>query len=377
MLVRRRLVVACALALGGAAIALSALLPASNAAEQAAAAPIPVQAERVMALTGSGAAPGTASAPNGAQNAAFSATIHYDREAQLAFRVPGRIAALPVHVGDRLPRGALVAMIESNPFRAAAIRADAERDRTARTAQRAAALASEGAGAEAQARDSADFARAAAAAADAAGYDLRSTRLVMPFGGLVIAKRGEVGEFAGTAQSLVTVADTGSPLIATAQVPAALAARLRRGQAARVVAGGSNGAGLALAGSIRRLGAAADPRSGLVPVDVALGATNHPLASGAPVSVSFAPDSAGAIAEAGAAVQAAEGTVPAEALLEAQGAAATVYVIDARGFARRRQVRFMGFADRDARIGGLPVGTMVVTKGAGFVHEGQRVEVVR
>ena len=69
--------------------------------------------------------------------------------------------------------------------------------------------------------------------------------------------------------------------------------------------------------------------------------------------------------------------MPAEALLEAQGDSASVYVIDARGIARRRPVRFFGFADRDARIGGLAAGTMVITKGAGFVHDGQRVEVVR
>ncbi len=362
MVSQRRLVVATVLALGAAGFAVTALLPASTAAApDAAAAPIPVQAERVAAFSGNSGAATPASA--------FAATIRYDREAQLAFRVPGRIAAFPVHVGDRLPRGALVAMIEANPFRAAAARADADRDRTARAAQRYAALASEGAGAEAQARDSTDLARAAAASADAAGYDLRSARLVMPFGGLVIAKRGEVGEFAGTGQSLVTVADAGSPLLATAQVPAALAARLQRGQSASV----TSGDGSAITGSIRRLGGAADPRSGLVPVDIAIVGGGRRLASGTPVSVSFAAAMAGQSGANGAD----EGTIPAEALLEAQGNTASVYVIDARGIARRRQVRFYGFTDRDARIGGVAAGTMVITKGAGFVHEGQRVEVVR
>jgi RND family efflux transporter MFP subunit len=364
MVSQRRLVVATVLALGAAGFAVTALLPASTAAApDAAAAPIPVQAERVAALSGSSGAATPASA--------FAATIRYDREAQLAFRVPGRIAAFPVHVGDRLPRGALVAMIEATPFRAAAARADADRDRTARAAQRYTALASEGAGAEAQARDSADLARAAAASADAAGYDLRSARLVMPFGGLVIAKRGEVGEFAGTGQSLVTVADAGSPLLATAQVPAALAARLQRGQSASV----TSGDGSAITGNIRRLGGAADPRSGLVPVDIALsaGGGGRRLASGTPVSVSFAAGLAGQSGAQGTD----EGTIPAEALLEAQGNTASVYVIDARGVARRRQVRFFGFTDRDARIGGVAAGTMVITKGAGFVHDGQRVEVVR
>jgi hypothetical protein len=103
------------------------------------------------------------------------------------------------------------------------------------------------------------------------------------------------------------------------------------------------------------------------------GPTRQRLASGSPVSVRFAAEPSGS----SAATQADEGTIPAEALLEAQGNIASVYVIDARGVARRRQVRFFGFSDRDARIGGLAAGTMVITKGAGFVHDGQRVEVVR
>ena len=54
-----------------------------------------------------------------------------------------------------------------------------------------------------------------------------------------------------------------------------------------------------------------------------------------------------------------------------------VLVIDGKGQARRRQVRFVGFADRDALVEGLPAGLRVITQGAGFIAEGTRVEVTQ
>jgi multidrug efflux pump subunit AcrA (membrane-fusion protein) len=69
-------------------------------------------------------------------------------------------------------------------------------------------------------------------------------------------------------------------------------------------------------------------------------------------------------------------SIPAEALLEAQGTSAHVYVIDAGGIARRRAVRFVGFDDQLARVEGLHAGERVVTMGAGFATDGARLQVV-
>lgn len=302
-----------------------------------------------------------------ATGAGYAATIHHDREAQLGFRVPGRITAYPVRIGDRVARGGLLASIEAAPYAAAAARAQADFDRTRRAAARYAALAQEGAAAAAQAGDGADAARAAEAALRAARYDLGSTRLVMPFAGAVIARRGEVGEVAPAGQAIVTVADTASPLLASVQVPVAVAQALRPGQSASV----RPAAGPTITAHVLRKAAAADSRSGLQQIDLVL-----PPGSGA---VSGTPASASFTGAAGTAAPAtgptAFGSVPAEAVLEAQGERAWVYVIDAGSRARRKAVTLGGFVDRTARIAGLAPGTRLITKGAGFVSEGQRVTV--
>ena len=165
---------------------------------------------------------------------------------------------------------------------------------------------------DASASDSADYA--------APRYDLASTRLEMPFAGVILARKGELGETVAPGQVLVSVADLAAPMIATAQVPADIAATLRVILAGRA----------ALIGHILRIAADADAHSGTVSVDLAIAGANG-LASGMPASVSFALAKPNA-----AAVE-----IPAEALLEAEGEHASVYTIDTQGRARRQPVRFI------------------------------------
>ena len=348
------------LALGTAlaATAAAALWAASgkeSASTPAALAPVPVQMAVVRPE-------GTATA----SGAAFTAVLHHDREARLAFRLPGRIEALPARIGNRLPQGAVVARLEPDVYAAAAQRAAADAARAGRAAERLAGLARDGAAPGAQAGDARDLATAAEAGLAAARADLKATRLTMPFPGTVIERLAEQGEVVGAGQALLTIADTASPLLARAQVPAALAARLRPGQAGTVrLADGRE-----LAARVLRKAAGADARTGLATVELALAGSSGAL-SGAPASVRFPTAASGPDAADG--VQ----RIPAEALIEAQGSTAYVYVIDQGGHARRRPVRLLGLADRDARIAGLPADARVVTLGAGFVRDGQRVEVTR
>lgn len=298
----------------------------------------------------------------------FAATIHYDREAQLAFRVPGRIAAYRARIGDRLTRGAVLATLDPTPYAAAEQRAAANMDRAGRAAGRYAALAQEGAAAGAQALDGADQARAAQAELVAARYDLQSTRLTMPFSGVITARRGETGESVMAGQTLLTVADTGSPLLASAEVPAAQAQDLKAGQMARV----GLADGRTVEARLLRKSAAANAANGLVTVDLVLPTSARAL-SGSAASASFAPSVAPPVPTPPVPVL----RIPVESLLEAQGETAYVYVIDAQGRARRQTVRLLGLVDRDARITGLAPSARVITMGAGFVRHGQKVEVTR
>lgn len=321
------------------------------------AAPVPVSAFTVGAA---GQGPGT-----GDDGTTFAAVVRRDREATLSFRVGGTLADVPVRIGQELPAGTLVAAVDATPYRAGAARAAAEVDRLARAADRYGGLVAAGAVADAQARDTRDGLAGARAALAAARYDVASARLVMPFRGVVITRQVERGETVAPGQPVATVADLSAPLLAAAQVADPVARRLRTGQDVTVTA-----AGLApLAARVLRVAGGSDPRTGTVAVEVALPAGAR-LASGTPVAVRIRLPQPDALQEPAATI-----AIPGEALLGAQGSRASVFVIDARGRARRRVVGFHGFADQSARVSGLAPGTRVITAGAGFVAEGDAVTV--
>jgi len=303
-----------------------------------------------------------APASPGGDDRRFAATLHYDREADLSFRVPGRITDLSLHPGDHIAAGSVVAAIEPTAYAAAAAMRAADAAHSARDADRLAGLVDLGASSPAAAAAARDAAHGSAAALAAARYDLSSTRLRAPYAALVLARSATLGETVPPGQAVVRVADRTSPLLAIADVPAQIAAQLAQGRAAQVWPAGATAP---VSAQIWRIAAGADAHSGLVAVEVRL---NAPLAmaSGSPAAVAFATASAPAQHQ----------RIPAEALIDADARGADVWLIDGAGRARRRHVAFFGFDDRDALVGGLPAGARVITAGAGFVGEGQLVTVI-
>lgn len=307
------------------------------------------------------AAPGEAGA--GAADS-FPATLHRDREARLAFRTGGTIVVLPVRPGERLARGALVAAIDATAQRAAVARAAAEVARLERAAGRYDRLAEAGAVGSAQALDSASALTQARAALAAARHDLADTRVRMPFAGTVRQRHAEVGEVVAPGTPVATVVDDAAPLLAVADLPAQAAAGLRAGAHGWLRLPGQVDP---VPATLLRTPAAADPASGTVRVELRVDRPDG-LVSGQTGSLSLTGP--------GAPVDPSTAVIPAEALLWAKDGRAGVYVIDGQSRARSRVVRFLGVSGDRVRIAGLPVGTRVITTGAGFARDGQPVEAV-
>jgi RND family efflux transporter MFP subunit len=329
-----------------------------SAADDRTAAPAPVEA----IVVGGDSAGGSVTAQRD-----FPAILRRDREANLSFRVGGTLTAVAVRPGMRVAAGSTIAAIDSTAYTAILASRSAEAARLARAADRYARLVPEGAVAEAQALDARDALAAARAAQAIARYDAQSARLVAPFPGVILTRRAEVGETVAPGQPVASIADLRSSMLAVADLPASDAAQLQVGMAAKIIVQGLP----PLSATVLRIAAASDSRSGTVPVDLRLAGTPPALASGTTATARF---------ETRTPAQSSTAPVfniPAGALLEAQRDQGFVFVIDSGGRARRKAVRFLGFADQDARIAGLARGTRVITIGAGFVTEGQLVSVSR
>ncbi|AQR63093.1 hypothetical protein BZG35_16605 [Brevundimonas sp. LM2] len=294
---------------------------------------------------------------------AYPAVIGRDREADLSARVGGSVLAAPLRIGDRIPAGTLVVRLDATPARTARREAQAEVDRLARDDARNERLLPAGAVSTAVRDDTRSALDAARAVLARSRYDEASASVVMPFNGVVLSDGVEVGETVAAGATLLTVADLSSARLARVAVPSAVAADLQRGDRGSVSV---RGYPVPFTAIVRRLGQASDARTGTVQVELTLDGADT-IASGTVASATF---QNAALAEQTGAV------FPAEVLLDARDGFGHVYIVDPTdSTARRVRVRIVAIDGDGLRLAGLAPDVRVITAGAGFVADGQRVSV--
>ncbi len=294
--------------------------------------------------------------------------IERRREMDLSFRIPGVMTRLTVEAGDRVRAGQLLATLDPAAVAASEQRAGADLERARRDMARDQILFDKGFVARARLDDRASAVKSAQAAYNATAFDRRWASLVSPVSGVVLARNSQSGEVVQPGQAVVRVADETSPFVLRAPATDKDAPRIQVGASARV---GLGGATPDVVGRVTRVGQSAGARTGAVEIEIELPSTTA-FRSGqiASARIDARPDLAAA-----AAVTLTR--LPAEAILEARGQTASVFVVE-RGtsIARRRSLTFAGFDGDFARVSGLPPGTQVITAGAGFISDGEKVRVV-
>lgn len=305
-------------------------------------------------------------APAGSHQAAVVATgrIERRREMTLSFRIGGVMTAMNVEAGDPVRAGQALASLDPSGVNAGQARASADVERARRDLDRDRSLYEKGFVSKQRIDDRASALKVAQAGLDAAAFDRRWARLSSPADGVVLERLAQAGEVVQPGQAVLRVADLNSPLVMRVPVPDREVTRLRVGAPAQVkLAEG----GVALTGRVTRIGQQAGARTGAVDVEIELGAVPG-LRSGQIATAEIT-----AASPAGATEQMVR--IPAEAILEAQGASAHVFLIEG-DVARRRPVRFGGFDGDDALVAGLPAGARIATAGAGFIGDGDKVRVI-
>ena len=323
---------------------------------EAPAPPTPVEAVRVAAPNASGTVSGTG-------------TLERRREMALSFRIAGVLTRMSVEAGDSVRAGQVIASIDPASLDARQQQTVADLERARRDVERDKALFDKGYVSRQRIDDRQSVLKSAQAAYNAAAFDRRWAQLVSPASGVVLTRAAQTGEVVQPGQVVARIADLTSPLVLRLPLAARDAARVRVGDSARLKV--EDLGAQPLDGRVTRVGEAADTRTGAVTVEIEL-AGRPDLRSGqiasAELSVRAAPPN----------VYGASGTfarIPAEAVLEADGARAFVLRMDG-GVARRTPVAFGGFDGDDALVSGLADGAEVITAGAGFVSDGEKVRVV-
>lgn len=306
----------------------------------------------------------------------FSGEVRARVESRLGFRVAGKITRRQAELGQRVKAGQLLAQIDPKDFRLAADAARAQvaaaqtnRDLAAADYKRYAALKDQNfiSGAELERRDSALKAAQAqleqaqaqlAAQGNQAGY----ANLVADVSGVVTAVEAEPGQVVQAGTTVVRIAQDG-PRDAVFSVPEDKVTAVAVGSPVRVRAWAAN---TDVAGTVREVGASADPVTRTYAVKVALPA-DAAVPLGATVYVT--PSS---LSAAGTPVI----KLPTSALRQ-DGQASAVWVLDPASMTVRSQTVQIATADGNEAViaSGLQPGMRVVSAGVHVLSPGQKVTV--
>ena len=286
-------------------------------------------------------------------------------EAALGFKVGGVIARIAVDAGDPVRAGQTLAALDLREIDAALAKARSGAEKAERDLARARRLYADSVVTLALFQDTETADEVARADLQTAAVNRRYAVIVAPADGVVLRRAAEPGENISAGATVLVVGSRAAGRGNLLEIGLADrdAVSVRKGDPA--VARFDAMPGREFPGRVTRIGAAADPVTGTYEVEIGL-------------------EDAGALA-AGlvgrAEIRPARGSpatlVPIEAVLEADGAEATVYALSADGKRAQRRRVTVAFieGDRVAVAGGLEGASRVVTDGAAYLDDGAAVRV--
>jgi len=294
-------------------------------------------------------------------------TLAPAEQVRLSFKTAGVIASMDVEQGERVRKGQPLASLAQQEIAAAVSQARALADKAERDLQRGRTLFADEVVTREQLDDLTTARDVAAANLRAAEFNARFTRIESPADGIVLRKLAEADELVAAGQPVLVVGDTSGGWIVSASLADRDIVRVRAGDSATITLDAYPGE--VFPATVTELASAADPMTGTYEM-----------------KLSIAPDGAhfvqGLVAKVEMAGAAGSGlpVVPVQALLEADGTEAVVYVVAQReqgAVAERVAVRIGRLVgDRVEILGGLEGGEQVVTEGASYLRDGQAVRVL-
>lgn len=287
-------------------------------------------------------------------------------ELRLSFKVGGVVERVSVDVGDRVRAGQVLAVLKRAEVDAAVARAAEAVEKSRRDLERARQLRADEVATQEQVEDLTTAYNVARANLEAAEFNARFASIVAPADGVVLQQLAKASELVQGGQPVLVIGATSEGWVVRAALADRDAVRVNLGDVATVVFDAFPGR--RFAGRVTRIGSSADPYTGTFEVEIEV----------APDGARFA---RGLVAKVELALGAGDGSqtvVPVTALVEANGPAAIVYVLDTgAGVARRRSVTVGPITgEQVVVIAGLDPGEQVVTDGAAWLTDGRPVRVL-
>ena len=287
-------------------------------------------------------------------------------ELRLSFKVGGVVERVSVDVGDRVRAGQMLAVLKRAEVDAAVAQAAEGVEKSRRDLERARQLRADEVATQEQVEDLTTAYNVARSNLEAAEFNARFASIVAPADGVVLQRLAKASELVQGGQPVLVIGATSEGWVVRTALADRDAVRVNLGDEATVAFDAFPGR--RFAGRVTRIGSSADPYTGTFEVEIEVVPDGARFARGLVAKVELAIGDG----------DASQTVVPVTALVEANGPAAIVYVLDAgAGVARRRSVTVGPITGgRIVVIAGLDPGEQVVTDGAAWLTDGRPVRVL-
>ncbi len=286
-------------------------------------------------------------------------------ELRLSFKVSGVIKAIDVEAGQTVKPGQRLAEIELTEIDAQVAQAQALADKAQRDLARGERLYQDEVISLEQLQDLRTQASLQHAQLASAQFNRGYSVIIAPQGGVVLRKLSQVRELIPAGQAVLVIGARNRGYVVRAALSDREVVQLKLGDRAEIRMDAYPDH--AIRGTISEIANAADDKSGLFPVEVRFDSMPVALASGLVAKLRIFP----------AAAQATTLTyVPVSAIVEGDGKRASVFVVEG-DHVKRRSVRVSFIESAGVALSeGLEPGEHVVTDGALYLQDNDRIAVV-
>ena len=286
-------------------------------------------------------------------------------EARLSFKVGGLIEFMKVEEGQTVRAGQVLAVLKQTEIGASLEQARQATAKAQRDLDRARALLADGVTTEEQVQDLTTAFQVANAAQSGTEFNAAHARIVATVDGVVLRKLAEANEVVQPGQTVLVLGGANRGWVIRIGLADRDAVRTHLGDAARIEF--DAWPGRIFAGRVSNISSAADSGTGTFTVEVQIDAGGARFAQGLVAKVALRPQGAGQVQ-----------VIPVQALLEANDNEAGVFVLDEAAQVVHRvsiQIGRMSAGQIEV-LNGLTAGAQVVTDGAAFLENGEKVHVV-
>jgi RND family efflux transporter MFP subunit len=286
-------------------------------------------------------------------------------EMKLSFKVGGVIKSIRVREGQEVKKGERLAEIELTEVNAQVEQAHQLAEKARRDMERGERLYNDQVISLEQLQDLRTQAKVAEAQLNEAEFNRGYAVITAPGDGVILRKLAEERELVPAAQPVLMMGTHDRGYIVRAALSDREIVQLKLGDPAEIRMDAYPTQ--SIAGSITEIAGASDSRSGMFPIEVRFASVPVSLASGLVAKLNL---------HSSASRQRQLTYVPIGAVVEGNGDRASVYIVDGDR-AKRRQVRvaFIG-PESVALDDGVKPGERVVTDGALYLEDDERIEIV-